>query len=124
MKAYLCEKCGDQPIYLDDPCCTPVCCGDAMKELVPNAADAAAEKHLPVIEADGSTVTVKVSEVTHPMAEKHYIVWIAIETTDGFQFKSLTPGDAPEAVFALADGVKLVAAYDFCNLHGLWKTEA
>jgi len=27
----------------------------------------------------------------------------------------------PEAVFAIADGDEFVAAYEYCNLHGLWK---
>jgi len=26
-------------------------------------------------------------------------------------------------VFALADGDKVVATYEYCNLHGLWKKE-
>ena len=37
--------------------------------------------------------------------------------------KALTPGEKPQAVFALADGEKAVAAYAYCNLHGLWKAE-
>ena len=28
-----------------------------------------------------------------------------------------------EAVFALAEGEKPVAVYEYCNLHGLWKKE-
>ena len=28
------------------------------------------------------------------------------------------------AVFAIADGDKVVEAYEYCNLHGLWKAEA
>ena len=31
------------------------------------------------------------------------------------------PDQAPEAVFALADGQKAKAVYAYCNLHGLWK---
>ena len=55
------------------------------------------------------------------MVEEHYIGWIAIETEQGTQRKYLKPGEKPEAVFALAEGDKLVAAYEWCNLHGLWK---
>ena len=36
----------------------------------------------------------------------------------------LAPEEAPEAAFALAEGDEVVAAYDYCNLHGLWKAEA
>jgi len=29
----------------------------------------------------------------------------------------------PEAGFRLVDGEKALAAYEYCNLHGLWKAE-
>jgi superoxide reductase len=35
----------------------------------------------------------------------------------------LCPGDKPIAEFALVEGDEVVAAYEFCNLHGLWKKE-
>ncbi|MBQ2309562.1 MAG: desulfoferrodoxin, partial [Erysipelotrichales bacterium] len=31
--------------------------------------------------------------------------------------------EAPEAKFVLAEDEKAVAAYEYCNLHGLWKKE-
>ena len=40
-------------------------------ELIPNTTDAAGEKHVPVIEVAGNTVTVTVGAVEHPMMEKH-----------------------------------------------------
>ena len=40
--------------------------------------------------------------------------------TDG---KDLTPQDEPKASFVLEDGEKFVRAYEYCNLHGLWKAE-
>ena len=36
--------------------------------------------------------------------------------------KVIQPGQAPEAVFQLERETP-VAAYAYCNLHGLWKTE-
>ena len=100
------------------------CDGEALKELIPNTTDAAGEKHVPVVEIDGSSVSVKVGAVEHPMLEAHHIAWILLETTAGYQKKNLQPGEKPAAVFALAEGEKAVAAYEFCNLHGLWKAEA
>ena len=35
--------------------------------------------------------------------------------------KPLAPGQKPEAVFMLAEGDSVVAAYEYCNLHSLWK---
>ena len=93
------------------------------EELVANTVDAAREKHVPVITREGNLVTVTVGSVLHPMTEEHYIPFIALETKQGMQVKNLKPGMKPVAVFALADGDELIAAYEYCNLHGLWKAE-
>ena len=100
-----------------------MCCGETMKEIVPNTTDAAQEKHVPDVTVDGKTVTVKVGSVTHPMLEAHYIQFIILETSKGFHKIDLKPGEAPEAVFTLAEGETPIAAYENCNLHGLWKKE-
>ena len=50
------------------------------------------------------------------------IEWIVLETAGGYQKHVLKPGQEPEAVFAVTEPV--VAAYEYCNLHGLWKAEA
>lgn len=121
MKFYQCSHCKNIITYADNKGVPVMCCGEKMQELVPGTVDAALEKHVPVIEKDGNKVTVKVGSVTHPMLEEHHIVFIAIETKQGSQIKHLKAGDAPEAVFAIADGDEFVAAYEYCNLHGLWK---
>ena len=90
-------------------------------ELTANTTDGAHEKHVPVIEQDGDTVTVKVGSVEHPSLPAHYIEWILLETEQGFQIHYLKPGMKPEAVFKVNEAV--VAAYEYCNLHGLWKAE-
>ena len=88
-------------------------------EIIPNTVDAAYEKHVPVIEHHGDSVLVKVGSVVHPMLDVHYIEWIVLETATGYQKKDLAPGDKPEASFAVTEPV--IAAYEYCNLHGLWK---
>ena len=92
------------------------------KELIANTVDAAFEKHVPVIEQNGDTVTVKVGSVEHPSMPEHYIEWILLETEMGFQIHYLKPGMKPEAAFKVNE--KVVAAYEYCNLHGLWKANA
>ena len=42
-------------------------------------------------------------------------------TDKGVHRANLDHTGAPEAVFALADGEKAEAVYEYCNLHGLWK---
>ena len=90
-------------------------------ELIANTVDAAQEKHVPVITISGDTVTVKVGSVEHPSLPAHYIEFIVLLTETGFQMKWLKLGDVPIATFKITD--KPVAAFEYCNLHGLWKAE-
>ena len=121
LKLYKCAHCGNIVEMVEDKGVTPVCCGEAMTLLDPNTTDAATEKHVPVVTVDGNQVTVSVGSVTHPMEEKHYIQWISLQTEQGNQRKALKPGQEPTVTFAMAPGDKFVAAYEYCNLHGLWK---
>lgn len=100
-----------------------VCEESQVKELVANSTDAANEKHVPVVTVDGNKVTVVVGEVEHPMTEAHLIQWIVLETKKGSQKKVLSATDAPRAEFTLEEGDEAVVAYEYCNLHGLWKKE-
>lgn len=95
-----------------------------MEEMIPGTTDGAKEKHIPVIEKEGNLVRVKVGSAEHPMLENHYIEWIVLETNQGYQKKDLAPGRKPEVVFALAEGEEVIAAYESCNLHGLWEAKA
>ena len=124
MTFYRCEHCGNIIVYFHDSGVRCRCCGEEMKPLTPNTTDAAGEKHVPVVLVDGQTVTVTVGSVEHPMLEAHYIQWIVLETKNGCQRKALKPGDKPVAVFALTENDEVVAAYEYCNLHGLWKSES
>ena len=121
MKFYKCSHCGNIVAYVEDKGPKVICCGEEMNELVPKTADSAVEKHVPVVEVEGNLVKVTVGSTLHPMAEEHSIQWIALETEQGGQIKYLKPGQEPVAVFSLTPGDKVVAAYEYCNLHGLWK---
>ncbi len=121
MTFYKCDTCGEIVMEIEKGTCTPSCCGKEMRELKANTVDAAAEKHVPVVEKDNGKVCVKVGSVAHPMTEEHSIRFIVLEEEGSFQVRKLTPADKPEAEFA-ANG-KAVAAYEYCNLHGLWKKD-
>ena len=123
-EVYQCKHCGNIIAYAKNKGVPVMCCGEKMTELVPGSVDAASEKHVPVISVEGNKVTVTVGEVAHPMAEEHFIEWIALETAEGNQRKELKPGQKPEAVFMMTESDKVVAAYAYCNLHGLWKANA
>ncbi|MCR4940540.1 MAG: desulfoferrodoxin [Treponemataceae bacterium] len=123
MKFYVCKHCGKIIVMLKETAVPTMCCGEAMSEIIPGTTDAAVEKHVPVIVREGNKVTVTVGSVAHPMAEEHHIEWILLNTDKGNQRKLLKAGEEPKAEFMLLDGENPVAAYEYCNLHGLWKGE-
>lgn len=123
MKFYKCAVCGQIVAIVQETGAPLVCCGEEMDEIIPGSMDASIEKHVPVIEVTKDTVTVKVGSEPHPMTEKHWIEWVCLETTGGNQRKLLKPGDNAEACFKLCEGDRVIAAYSYCNLHGLWKAE-
>ena len=122
-KFYICKHCGNIIAKVKDTGVPVICCGEPMSEIVPGTTDAAVEKHVPVWTVENGIVHVKVGSVEHPMLETHSIQWILLETKEGRQRKTLKPGDKPTATFALTEGDEVVAAYEYCNLHGLWKSE-
>ena len=120
-KFYVCEHCGNVITKVSDAGVPVMCCGEKMKELVPGTTDAAKEKHVPSYTVCDNKVDVTVGTVMHPMAEDHYIQWIALQTNQGVTTKHLKPGDEPKACFAICDGEEVEAVYAYCNLHSLWK---
>lgn len=123
LKFYYCEHCGNISVKICDKGVPLVCCGEKMKELIPNSSGASEEKHKPSVCASGKNVTIKVGGGSHPMQEDHYIAFICLETDKGFQLKSPALGGPSEADFALSGNEKPLAAYEYCNPHGLWKSE-
>ena len=122
MKFYLFKHCGNVVEMIRDAGVVPVCCGEKMVELRANTVDASFEKHIPAVTVSGDEVAIKIGEVEHPMIPEHYIEWVVLETENGSYRHSFKPGDAPAVTFHLA-GEKAIAAYAYCNIHGLWKKE-
>lgn len=120
-QVYKCELCGNIVEVLHAGGGTLTCCGQSMALCAENATDAAEEKHVPVVTAEGSGVKVAVGSVLHPMADDHYIEWIELLVGDDVLRRNLKPGGEPVAVF---DGVGAdgVTARAYCNKHGLWKS--
>jgi len=119
-EVYRCASCGNLISVVHGAGGSLVCCGQEMMLLKENTTDAAVEKHLPVIEKNGSTVKVTVGKVPHPMEEKHFIEVVSVLTEDRLYRAYLKPGGTPEATFEIDGAVKCARAY--CNLHGLWKS--
>ena len=118
---YKCEQCGNIVEVLHGAGGKLMCCGQEMALLKENTVDAALEKHIPVIEQDGTRVTVKVGSVPHPMQEEHYIEFVELITEARVYRAFLDPGKDPSASFDVQGTV--LGAREYCSLHGLWKSE-
>ncbi len=120
VRFYRCSHCGNIVIKVVDKKVPVVCCGEKMEEIIPSSTDASVEKHVPVITVDGSIVKVNVGSVDHPMVPEHFIQFIVLETSAGIQIAELNSDNEPSATFAVTEGTEVIAAYAYCNLHGLW----
>ena len=121
-QVYKCQLCGNIVEVVHAAAGQLVCCNQPMTLLTENTTDAATEKHVPVVELTDGSTKVTVGSVTHPMTDDHYIEWIELLIGDRVFRTYLSPGDSPEAVFeVVAEGT---VAREYCNLHGLWRTEA
>ena len=118
---YKCKICGKVIVVLSDTGVPTVCCNEKMERIVAGTTDASVEKHMPQYTVSGDTITVRVGSLPHPMTSEHHIEWIMIETKCGGQKKMLKPGSEPKATFILTDEDEFIAAYAYCNIHGLWK---
>jgi len=119
LEIYKCNVCGNIVEVVHGGVGELVCCGKPMELLDEKTADAATEKHVPVVEKIDGGFKVKVGSVPHPMQEEHYIEWVEI-FADGKAYRQfLSPGDAPEVIFGVEAAT--VTAREYCNVHGLWK---
>jgi superoxide reductase len=119
LEVYKCAECGNIVEVLTGGGGTLVCCGNNMELLEEKTADAATEKHVPVIEKVDGGIKVTVGSVPHPMTDEHYIEWIEL-LADGKAYRQfLKPGDEPQALFNVA--ADSVSAREHCNVHGHWK---
>ena len=98
------------------------CCGKPMEIVDANTTDAAKEKHVPDVSVKNGILFAQVGNVAHPMEEDHFIQWIYVATDKGVIVRCLKPGQAPEATIDL-EGQTPLAVYEYCNKHGLWKTD-
>ena len=128
-KFYRCRHCGNVIHKVVDSSVPVVCCGEKMEELIPNTVDASVEKHVPFVtnifecDCEGTCermLKIQIGSEPHPMTPEHHIAFIYIETENGGMLINLK--DKPEVEICACNG-KPTAIYEYCNLHGLWKTE-
>ncbi len=117
---YKCPMCNNLIGLIQGDASHITCCGKPMELLVANSEDAIVEKHVPVYEKNGDEMVVRVGEVSHPMDEDHYIMWIAVVSDNQTTRVRFYPNQEPVAKFKYIPGSVI---YAYCNKHGLWKNE-
>ncbi len=123
MKVFKCKVCGNVVELLENGGGELYCCGEPMEEQVAKTTDEGNEKHLPVVTVEGKKVTVHVGSIDHPMIETHYITKIFVCYNNKIVRKNLNFSDAPHAEFVLDEEFETLDVYEYCNIHGLWKTQ-
>ncbi len=121
-KFYKCTVCGNVFAAIEDSGITPVCCGKTMAQLNAMDTDGAAEKHVPVVtRQENGLLKIEVGATPHPMTSDHHICFVAVETCCGLKIIHLNPSQPAEAIYCDCNE-RVNAVYEYCNLHGLWKT--
>lgn len=120
-EVYKCELCGNIVELVHGGPGALNCCSQKMVLLVGNTTDAAQEKHVPVIEINADSITVKIGSVPHPMQDEHFIEWIELLADGKVYRQNLQPGETPQATFPVI--AQQVTAREHCNLHGLWSAK-
>lgn len=128
MKHYTCRFCGNLVAMINDTGRNIGCCGKNMTEVVPSAAelrDEKGEKHTPIIENNRGTVRITVGPTgnRHPHTDEHFIGWVCLVTNQGSHRKTLSPDGEDFAEFILSKGERPIAAFAYCNLHGIYVSE-
>ena len=121
LRFYRCSHCGQIVAIVKKTGVPIICCGEPMKEIIPGSVDASQEKHVPQYVVKDGRVEVSIGSVAHPMAEEHFIEWVALKTKKGNQRKALNPGEEPKVTFLIDKDDEVEAVFAYCNLHGLWK---
>lgn len=122
LQVYKCQACGNIIEVIHAGAGELVCCGQPMTLQQEKTEDSAKEKHVPWIQKTDAGIKVTVGQAAlHPMEEKHYIEWIELLVDAKAYRQFLSPGDAPEAVFAVSG--QDISAREYCNVHGLWKED-
>lgn len=121
---FKCQVCGNIVEHLHVGGGTLSCCNQQMSELEASTADSTTEKHVPFILKTESGYVVKVGEtVDHPMMDAHFIQWIELHTSNCVYRRYLSQEDSPQAEFQIGHDVEIICAKEYCNLHGLWKSQ-
>lgn len=128
MKHYTCRYCGNLVAMVNDTGRNIGCCGKDMTEVTPIPREEMGdrdEKHTPTVENNRGTVRVSVGPAVggHPMNADHAIGWVCLVTNEGSHRKTLSPDGKAEAEFILSRGERPIAAFAYCNVHGLFVTE-
>lgn len=120
---YKCGICGNLVMVGEVGAGKLVCCGKEMTLLKEQTImQEGKEKHVPIVEMNGTNLKVKIGSVEHPMVPEHFIELVqVIQRGRVVAQKQLVPNEKPEADFCLPSNAP-VKVRILCNIHCLWMT--
>ena len=124
MKHFICRGCGNLVATVEFTGRPLSCCAGELEEIGPDSVDASREKHAPVLSFEEGTVRVTVGKEGnfHPLSSEHSVRWVCLVTDKGSQRKRLSPEGRAEVTFRIDPDERVLKAFAYCNLHGLWVT--
>ncbi|MCM8786694.1 MAG: hypothetical protein NC935_01415 [Candidatus Omnitrophica bacterium] len=143
MEFYVCAKCGYVAFDVPAEVC-PICGAkkdafkldkNAIKKPVdPNNLSELEKKHIPLLKIERKCglinsgcldVNIKIGEITHPMQQEHFIMYIDVYLDKNFIARyHLTPEKLNPALgIHLKVGSGKLLVLENCNLHGRWIKE-
>ncbi len=117
MKFFICNEC-DKVINLDTDDIELKCCNKKMEEINLSNED----NHVISLQRLGNFVNIKIDDGKHSMNNVHKIVFIIIETSEGYHKKYLNSEESL-CDFILTSNEVLKRIWCYCNLHGLFMME-
>ena len=119
LELYKCEICGNIVQVMHSGDGELICCGKPMNVIKPHLPEEEyKEKHVPYYISENE---IQIGSVSHPMTPEHHIEFIQVVSEDKkhVQTKFLNPEGT--AYMKTGENPKPQTAYEYCNLHGLWR---
>ena len=119
LELYKCEICGNIVQVMHPSFGELVCCGKPMTALKAHLPEEEyKEKHVPFYVSENE---IQIGSVPHPMTSEHQIEFIQVVSEDKKHVQTRFLSHNEPANMKTGDNPKPQVAYEYCNLHGLWR---
>ena len=119
LELYKCEICGNIVQIMHPGFGELVCCGKPMTAIKAHLPEEEyKEKHVPYYV---NAYEIQIGSVPHPMTPEHYIEFIQVVSEDKKHVETKFLNHNDQANMKTGENPQPQIAYEYCNLHGLWR---